>query len=260
MRSFTKEHPFTSFIIILVIFTALLASVDLKITQTGVDLFNIYFMQLAPGLAAVMLWGLLRGKAGLCWLLRKLTLWKIKSDVYYLSIALPLCLAVINGAFGGFVINSIACTAFIGIAIGCIGEELGWRGFLLPGLLCRFSPLKSSLILGAIWELWHLPLRFLMLYQGDIPLFIVSYLLFAASTLSLSVLLTSVYYHAKGSLVPSILIHTINNILTVLLSPLQMSFAHILAFTAGMVILTFLIVYRYGLMSWTEDEVCRVVS
>jgi membrane protease YdiL (CAAX protease family) len=37
------------------------------------------------------------------------------------------------------------------------GEEIGWRGYVLPKLQAIFNPLVSSLILGLIWGLWHLP-------------------------------------------------------------------------------------------------------
>src|SRR5215204_3416462 len=42
--------------------------------------------------------------------------------------------------------------------IGGTWEEPGWRGFALPRLQAGRSALVASLILGAVWALWHLPL------------------------------------------------------------------------------------------------------
>lgn len=38
------------------------------------------------------------------------------------------------------------------------GEELGWRGFLLPRLAARHGPLRAALWVAGVWALWHLPL------------------------------------------------------------------------------------------------------
>ncbi|MBK7652193.1 MAG: CPBP family intramembrane metalloprotease [Flammeovirgaceae bacterium] len=36
-----------------------------------------------------------------------------------------------------------------------LGEELAWRGFLFPRLLCLFGAKRSFVISGTIWSLWH---------------------------------------------------------------------------------------------------------
>ncbi|MHA6533661.1 CPBP family intramembrane glutamic endopeptidase [Paenibacillus sp. BAC0078] len=38
-----------------------------------------------------------------------------------------------------------------------IGEESGWRGYLLPELHKRYSLFTSALLVAAIWMAWHLP-------------------------------------------------------------------------------------------------------
>ncbi len=37
-----------------------------------------------------------------------------------------------------------------------LGEEFGWRGFAHPRMVRRFGLVRGSLILGAVWGLWHL--------------------------------------------------------------------------------------------------------
>lgn len=38
------------------------------------------------------------------------------------------------------------------------GEEIGWRGFALPLLQSRLSPLLATLVVTAVWAVWHWPL------------------------------------------------------------------------------------------------------
>lgn len=43
-------------------------------------------------------------------------------------------------------------------AVTCLGEEWGWRGYMMPKLMERFRFGPSCLIGGVIWGLWHMPL------------------------------------------------------------------------------------------------------
>ena len=49
------------------------------------------------------------------------------------------------------------------VAFGGIGEELGWRGFLVPELYKHYDFTKTSLISGAIWAIYHWPLLILLM-------------------------------------------------------------------------------------------------
>jgi membrane protease YdiL (CAAX protease family) len=95
---------------------------------------------------------------------------------------------------------------------GPLGEEIGWRGWLLPTLQVRLSPLLSSLIIGLVWGLWHLPLHLRGMYDGDMGPGLTGFLLRIASSCLLAVLFTWLYNRARGGLLVVILLHTsVNN-------------------------------------------------
>ncbi len=51
--------------------------------------------------------------------------------------------------------------ATVGVIKNCattLGEEIGWRGFLVPELAKRFSFTATAILSGAIWASWHVPI------------------------------------------------------------------------------------------------------
>jgi uncharacterized protein len=85
-----------------------------------------------------------------------------------------------------------------------LGEEIGWRGYALPRLLEMYSPGAASLILGAGWAVWHLPLFWLPgNFHQQIPI-----AWFVLQILASSVLYTWIYQHTRGSLLMALLFHT----------------------------------------------------
>jgi membrane protease YdiL (CAAX protease family) len=85
-------------------------------------------------------------------------------------------------------------------------EEPGWRGFALPRLQLKFSPLLASLILGLIWGFWHTPI-YLPQYDS-----IFQYAIFLLNTVKIAVILTWLYNRTGGSVLATALLHTIGNI------------------------------------------------
>jgi membrane protease YdiL (CAAX protease family) len=65
---------------------------------------------------------------------------------------------------------------FFGVlAFSCfaaLGEEVGWRGLLVPELSRCMGYTKVAFISGLIWMLWHLPLIFFGSYHGTGPMWI----------------------------------------------------------------------------------------
>lgn len=89
-----------------------------------------------------------------------------------------------------------------------MGEELGWRGLLLPRLQRRMSWLSASVVIGVVWGIWHLPKFFI---KGD-ALAEVSFPLFLLGIIANAILYTWVYNHTRGSLLLPLLFHTSTNI------------------------------------------------
>jgi membrane protease YdiL (CAAX protease family) len=92
-------------------------------------------------------------------------------------------------------------------------EEIGWRGFVLPRLQKRFSPLGSSLILGFFWSLWHLPL----LLNPTEEMSVIPIWAELPYSLALSVLYTWLYNKANGNLAVVTLAHAMINTVALLM-------------------------------------------
>ena len=50
-----------------------------------------------------------------------------------------------------------------------MGEEIGWRGFLVPQLAKNYSYTTTSLVSGIIWSLWHYPVLIFAGYSSGTP-------------------------------------------------------------------------------------------
>lgn len=85
-----------------------------------------------------------------------------------------------------------------GFLQGPLAEELGWRGYLLPRLLRRYNPLTASVLVGIVWAFWHFEIFFHSIAADA---------LFAASAVALSILMTVLFLHTRGSVLLAITMH-----------------------------------------------------
>jgi len=91
------------------------------------------------------------------------------------------------------------------LVLGPLSEEIGWRGYALGRLQTRWNALTSSLIVGLVWGLWHLPL-FMMVgtsqHEMGVP-----FIGFLIKMVASSILYTCLYNNTKQSLWSAILLH-----------------------------------------------------
>lgn len=85
-----------------------------------------------------------------------------------------------------------------------LGEELGWRGWLLPALRTRASRIASALAVTAVWAAWHLPAFFFNPTYLAMGWSVVGWLLGLTAG---SLLLASITESARWSVVPVIVWH-----------------------------------------------------
>jgi membrane protease YdiL (CAAX protease family) len=84
-----------------------------------------------------------------------------------------------------------------------VGEEFGWRGFLLQRVQPMFGLMGASVVIGVIMALWHIPLFLITgTAQSHLP-----FALFALRTLALSVISTWLYNGTGRSLLFVLLFH-----------------------------------------------------
>jgi len=103
--------------------------------------------------------------------------------------------------------------------VGPLGEEFGWRGFALPRLLDRWSPLVASLILGGIHALWHVPLFFI----ASMPQSRLGFPLFAVGVIAIAIADTWMYLRTEANLLLAILVHLLANYCGGLFSPTSLA-------------------------------------
>jgi membrane protease YdiL (CAAX protease family) len=101
--------------------------------------------------------------------------------------------------------------AFVYILLlgGPLEEEFGWRGYALDRLQARHSALLSSIMLGFVWGIWHLPLFFI---SGMYPYNQLPIQHFILGAILVSILFTWIYNNTRGSILAVLLFHTMHNL------------------------------------------------
>jgi len=130
-----------------------------------------------PAAAALITLALADGRAGVDRWLRGIAAWRVPTWCYLLVAATLavglLCALVQNGnlagvsAYSGTPDLGFLLTFVLVLVVNGVGEEAGWRGFLVDRLLARHGLVRTAASVAVAWALWHLPLfLFLDSFRG----------------------------------------------------------------------------------------------
>jgi uncharacterized protein len=170
----------------------------------------VLFLLLIPSTLAILCTALAEGRKGLAGLLWKLIQWRISSKWYLVAILMPIGIILTSSMVAYLLgwsttplqinipVSSQLIFNFILILLVAVLKELGWRGYALPRLMVFRSPLASALMIGTLWGLLHIGVG---LADGR------PWLPTLLAPFGMSVTLTWLFLHTRGSLTMAILFH-----------------------------------------------------
>ncbi|MDO6678868.1 MULTISPECIES: CPBP family intramembrane glutamic endopeptidase [unclassified Shewanella] len=105
----------------------------------------------------------------------------------------------------------VATISFFVSLPSILGEEIGWRGLLVPELSKFMSFTGVALVSGLVWSVWHWPLIIKGLYGNDVTPLYYQLIIFSVFIISTGMIMT--YLRLKtGSLWTGVIYHMSSNI------------------------------------------------
>ncbi len=165
----------------------------------------------SPGIAGIFVAWLRLGTSGMAGFFRRLRMVRMPAVAWAFLVAGYPAIVYAGAIVSGTVDTTPAFTpwfAVVGALLSALflagtNEEFGWRGVALPLLQRRYNPFVSSILLGAIWAIWHLP-AFALSGTLQSAWAIGPYF---AGLMALSVIMTWLFNESRGSLLIAWLAH-----------------------------------------------------
>ena len=273
MSTIVRKHPALSLLVLALIFgVAPLVAVATGLLPQGAKQLAAFSASLAGIVLAVV-----EGrKGGVRELLGRLLIWRVGIRWWAFALLFGVVTAVaalyLFNLFGGPAVDwsglkplsSVVPSIIILTILAGMGEEFGWRGFALPRLQARHNALVSSLIIGLVWGIWHIPL---FLVQGTIQYkwqlevgLIPAILGYTMFLLAWSIQYTWVFNNTKGSVLLAAVVHGAVNALNGYIVVYRGYFGGIVAYMVVSAIVSIIIVLLAGPINLSRTKERNVLE
>lgn len=139
-----------------------------------------------------------------------------------------------------------------------LGEEIGWRGFLVPELYKSQGFTKTSLITGLIWGAWHLPILLFADYNSGTPSWF-AMPCFMVLVISISFVYT--WFRMKsGSLWTAVILHGSHNLfIQSIFTPLTKDTGNTAYYIDEFGIVLPIVAIAFAIYYWTKRKELKAV-
>ena len=199
---------------------------NLDLVSVGSVFIILIIMPFGPTISAFIITGRAEGREGIralwkrFWSRRFTPLWLIVTLLFfpllfvYVRITAMFLLSIEQPALWLLSEPWLFIPPFLAsILHGGLSEEFGWRGYALTRLQAKFDATTSSIIVGIIEGLWHLPLAFMPGYAGWEGRALI---VFFVCWIPVSILRTWIYNNTNGSVLAAVLFHAVGNTATLI--------------------------------------------
>lgn len=217
MRAAVGRYPVVAFVALTFLISGVAVWLHLLVLRGGLPP-TAAFEKLngaSPSIAALLLTAYLYRFAGLRQLVGRMTPWS--AGWLWPLVCLLLPLVILLGMVGVLAALGVRVPAanlhswpdylrdalFWTFLSAGLFEEVGWRGFMLPHLQRTRDALRSALVVGLVWAVWHYPSWFIV--APSVPWALIA--VYVPAVIAISVAFAWVYNSTGGSVFAAMLLH-----------------------------------------------------
>lgn len=261
LKTWAARRPIITFIVFTIIWSFSIWSLMFFFIKPGglmkdpppITFLFVILGGFGPSLNGLFTTWLVYGREGLQALWARMRIWQAGGWwLALLVIPAVTALTPLLRWLAGYPVDTGAMVSLVVPAIGLgliagLMEEIGWRGFLLPHLFKRNSPLVATLLLGLVWGgLWHGYADFIGIGGRGFVSLVLIILLGPVLLTAWSFIITWVFERTQGSLLLAYFMHASLSSSALLFGQTYSSTAEEITWTAistGLAVLAALIIW-----------------